>query len=78
MSDDEIKVWRERLESLWNNNGDCGSCGWHGTLYEHEVEDGDIQWAIEKNNGILELGCVSEDDDRGSHRGVKINLMEKP
>lgn len=74
----DVKHYREVLEKLWDSQGDCGSCGWHGCIYEHDIEDWEFEHAIEKNDGVLELSCVSKDDeDSGSHRGVKIYLLER-
>lgn len=76
---DAIAEARARLEAKWDAEGDCGSCGWHAALYEHNVEDSEIAEALEKNGGILELSCVSkDDDDSASHRGVKINIAAPP
>lgn len=64
---------RKILEDKWDDEGECGSCGWHACLYEHGVEDWDIAQALDQGKGTLELTCVSKDaDDRYSHRGVKI------
>lgn len=66
---------RAVLESKWDADGDCRSCGWHAALYEHEVDDSDILDALQNRNGILELSCVSKDaDDPTSHRGIKIDI----
>ena len=69
--DDPVQQARQRLEAQWDAQGDCGSCGWHGALYEHNVDDDDIREALK--TGWLELNCVSKDaDDADTHRGVKI------
>ena len=68
---------RARLEAKWNNEGDCGSCGWHACLYEHYVSDEDIEHALKDDNGWLYLICVSKDDeDACTHRGIKIYIGE--
>lgn len=75
MDSKEIERYREKLEKLWDDKGYCRSCGWHACLYEHNVEDWEIQDAIEKNDGILELSCVSKNAfDPSSHRVIKIYL----
>ena len=76
---DKIQKARERLEAKWDTEGECGSCGWHGSLYEHGVDDGEIQEALESNSGFLHLGCVNGDypEDASSHRGVKIFIGEE-
>lgn len=69
---------RKILEQKWDLDGDCGSCGWHAALYEHDVSDADIEWALESNKGVLELSCVSKDDeDCCTHRGVKIDISQE-
>ena len=71
---EQITEARKTLEAKWNQEGDCASCGWHALLGEHAVEDGDIADALD-GDGILRLGCLSKnDEDRGSHRGVKIYI----
>ena len=72
----EISVAHLRLVQRWNSEGQCNSCGWHALLYEHDVTDADIAEALEHNNGVLHLNCVSKDaDDPWSHRGVSINIV---
>jgi hypothetical protein len=72
---EQIKAARVILESKWDHEGQCGSCGWHGLLYEHRVDDDDIADAIDKEAGILTLHCVSEDAMYSlDHRGVRISL----
>ena len=71
---EQITEARKTLEAKWDDEGQCGSCGWHALLYEHDVEDCDIAEALD-DDGILRLGCLSKnDEDRGSHRGVKIYI----
>lgn len=75
ITQEQIDKARERLEQKWDAEGACNSCGWHAALYEHEVEDEDIQWALEDGQGWLELGCMSEDDEHADlHRGVVIYI----
>lgn len=75
---EQVLQAKKRLEEKWDNEGDCGSCGWHACLYEHHVEDWEIALALDQNKGLLELTCVSKDDpdDRYSHRGVRIFIGE--
>ena len=69
---------RAILEAKWSAEGDCKSCGWHACLYEHWVTDAQIENALINNNGILELGCRSkDDDDRSVHRGIRIDIAGK-
>jgi hypothetical protein len=70
----DVSEIRKRLEALWDDQGSCGSCGWHGLLYEHDIEDGDLIDAMQNHDGILKLGCVNGDYDSSDHRGVKIYL----
>ncbi len=72
---DQIAAARKRLAERWNAQGQCNSCGWHGLLYEHYTDDSEIAEALD-SDGILHLGCVCEYEDRGSHRGVRVNLRE--
>lgn len=77
VSAETIARARAELERRWSAEGECGSCGWHAALYEHDVTDDDIVEAI-GNGGRLELGCRSKDDeDAWSHRGVRITLETK-
>ena len=72
---EEIDEARKRLESLFDAQGDCKSCGWHACLYEHDVTDSDIAEALDDYNGELELYCKNyEYDDPIGHRGAKINI----
>ena len=71
----QIEAARKRLVDKWDAEGACGSCGWHGALYEHDVTDDDLSSALDENKGMLELSCVNKDDaDSWSHRGVKIRI----
>lgn len=64
---------RKRIEALWDQSGDCGSCGWHACLYEYYMSDEELASCVE--NGILHLPCLSKnDEDPSSHRGVRIHL----
>lgn len=70
---EEITEARKTLEARWDDEGDCGSCGWHACLYEHNVTDLQIVKALETEGGILTLGCLNQDDkDSWNHRGVSI------
>lgn len=72
---EEIAAARQRLEQKWDAEGDCGSCGWHACLYEHHVIDEDIENALEFDNGLLRLSCISKnDEDACTHRGIKIYI----
>lgn len=73
----KVKEARKILEDKWDSEGECGSCGWHGALWEHDVLDYEIEDALKNNDGILELYCVSKDDDENwSHRGIKIDISK--
>lgn len=74
MTDEQIKKARELLEARWSDSGECRSCGWHAALYEHRVTDYDIAEALD-DDGVLRLVCLSDDEDRARHRGVKVNLL---
>lgn len=68
----QIDGARSMLAAKWDSEGACGSCGWHGLLSEHDVDDCDIADALD-GDGILRLGCVTKnDEERWGHRGVKI------
>lgn len=75
ITDEQIAAAKAVIEKSWDDSGACRSCGWHGAMYEHQIEDWEIVWALEKNAGILDLGCVAKDrEGSDSHRGVRINL----
>jgi hypothetical protein len=69
---EQISEARKLLESRWDAQGACRSCGYHAALYEHDVLDEQIEDAIDNENGVLELGCFSDDSD--GHRGVRVDL----
>ena len=65
--DEAIALVRQR----WDEEGACGSCGWHAALYEY----GELAYAItiDKRDGCIRLPCLSDDaEDAWSHRGVRI------
>jgi hypothetical protein len=76
-SDKQINAARARLESKWDSEGMCASCGWHAALYEHDVTDQEIANALE-SGGLLRLTCVGwkSHDDCDTHRGVRIFIGE--
>ena len=77
MENKKIEQARLILESKWDSEGCCPSCGWHGCLYEHRVDDYDIKEAL-SNDGILELSCISKDDEYSyHHRKIKIDIFFK-
>lgn len=68
----------KRLEERWSDQGDCGSCGWHGGLNsDYSIDDWELEWALENNEGYLELPCVSHNENNHNHRGVKIFIGEE-
>lgn len=74
---EQIAAAWQRLRDKWGAEGACNSCGWHGLLYEHYVEDDDIAEALD-SDGILRLSCVSKyTDDPSMHRGVRIFIGEE-
>lgn len=76
---EKIAAARARLTEAWEAQGDCGSCGWHAALYEHDVSDEDLKDALENHGGWLHLECRSKDaDDRECHRGVKVFIGTTP
>lgn len=72
---EQVDAARLVLKNKWDSMGSCGSCGWHGLLYEHNVEDSDIAYAIDNDAGMLWLPCVTKDDDNAGHRGISIFLL---
>ena len=68
---EQIQQGWARLRAKWNAEGYCGSCSWHGLIYEHEVNDNDIAEALD-GDGWIRLGCVGDYAYEGGHRGVKI------
>lgn len=74
MNKQEIEKARILLESKWDSEGGCNSCGYHACLYEHQVDDLDIWEAIHYEDGILHLPCYSDKEDSDMHRGININI----
>lgn len=72
-----IETAKSILESKWDREGGCNSCGYHACLYEHRVDDMDIRDAL-AYNGILHLPCYSDDIDSDRHRGVNIRITDPP
>lgn len=64
----------QRLNAVWNEKGRCESCGWHGTICDHNIMISDIEYALEENAGILCLACASKDYDSSLHKGIEIDL----
>ncbi len=60
----------ELVTRKWSSNGECASCGWHAALYEY----GGLTDTIHINTvrQRVELPCLSDDEERSSHRGVRI------
>lgn len=61
----------EVVRREWNEQGSCGSCGWHSALYEVEpikVDDEELR------SGVVWFPCGSKDEDGSVHRGVRIYL----
>jgi len=74
---EQINHAREILQQKLNQEGQCPSCGWHALLSEHNVNDFEIIYALDHNNGILELFCENKDDEYSSHhRLLKINVKD--
>lgn len=66
-----IEEARKSFELDFNENGYCHSCSWHSLWSEYSIEDWEIIEAVEKNDGCLELPCLSKDKDEDDrHRGV--------
>lgn len=75
---DRIEQARKRLTERWDIDGDCASCGWHAALYEYDVSDSDLKYALDHDDGVLYLSCLSKDmDDNDMHRGVCIFVGEE-
>lgn len=71
---DQIAAARALLQQRWDSEGECGSCGWHAALYEHDVDDSMLADALDNEAGLLRLTCLSEDEDAFSHRGIRIRV----
>lgn len=71
----QIQQGWHRLKEQWDDQGVCRSCSWHGLIYEHGIDDVEIEEALD-GDGWLKLGCVGEDEDCHSHRGVKVFIGE--
>ncbi len=66
-----IEEARKSFELDFNENGYCHSCSWHSLWSEYSIDDWEIIEAVEKNDGCLELPCLSKDkDEEDRHRGV--------
>ena len=67
----------EYIKKVWDDQGYCRSCGWHGSLYEHFesflLNRSELEELIEK--GEVNLGCVNPIDN--GCRGVYIILEEE-
>ena len=72
MNASEIKDASTRLEQKWIADGDCRSCGFHGSLEDYDVQDADIEHAMKNCEGWLTLTCLNKNAE--SHRGVKVYL----
>lgn len=68
-----IKLARQRIEENWKDIGMCQSCGYHGLVIEHNIDDYQIENAL-KTDGIIELRCLNDNDE--DHRGIKFNLND--
>lgn len=73
MTQPEIDAYRKQIDELWDEQGYCRSCGWHGSVGDHDIEDWEIEWAVE-HGGELELPCVNKSGEGLDHRGVRIYL----
>lgn len=71
-----VKQAKLILESKWDSEGACDSCGYHACLYEYHLNDLDIWEALYYEDGLLHLPCYSDDEDSDSHRGVNIKIIE--
>lgn len=70
---DKINLAKKRLNERWLHNGACNTCNYHGLLSEYDIDDYDIESAIDDYKGYLELPCLNDN----YHRGVKIYIGEK-
>lgn len=70
------------IRRKWADHGMCASCGWHAALYEYEPLLTDTVEAdsfdINESARRIELMCLSDDDERATHRGVRIPFDERP
>jgi hypothetical protein len=63
---------REKVEKVWDQQGDCESCHWHALLSEYWLTDKDFDDCVK--DGIFRLPCLSKDSDGSSHRGISIDI----
>lgn len=71
---EQIAAARARLVERWDAQGECGSCGFHGALSEHFVDDSDLEYALDHDGGVLRMLCLSDEAEEGGHRGVRIGV----
>jgi hypothetical protein len=74
MSNVNVKLARQRIEENWDDIGACRSCGFHALLREHNLDDYEIENAL-NTDGMIELLCQNEDGG-SDHRGIRFNLNE--
>lgn len=73
---EQIEAAWQALRERWEDQGACGSCGWHAALYEHGVDDAEISEALD-TGGVLELPCLSDNEDPSLHRGVRVDISSR-
>lgn len=62
------------VDSIWPTLDGCRSCGWFGMRSEYISGEWDMPDDDEYARGYLDLMCVSEDENRHMHRGVRVPL----
>lgn len=74
---DEISAAFDRLESRWDEQGGCRTCGFHAQLAEHDVDETDILWAMNHCDGQLRLSCQAiGDNEAWPHPGPVVYIGE--
>jgi len=68
------KTLTELLEKYWDEQGACGSCSWHASLWKHDPEW--ENWDAEK--GCFVLYCQNKDypEESIDHREIRIYISD--
>lgn len=70
----EIQNAKNEVKKWFEDCGECGSCGYHGALYEYHLDA--IDYAEGVIDGEMYFPCLS--DDYLGHRGARIKLRPHP
>lgn len=65
---------RAVIQKRWADYGECQSCGWHALLREYD--DSDLETGLDLKTGVVDLPCLSDDEDRTTHLGVRVHVAD--